>query len=128
MSTPIMINVSDEALRKAEQVARTTGRSLADVLAETLDSSLSLFEPSLEDRLPVNDMSSDEVLAQADSVMDHELAERHRVLLDRQQAGLLTEAENVELQGLLNVYQVGQLRKAQAMAEAVKRGLREPGQ
>ena len=48
-----------------------------------------------------------------------------RLRLDRQQAGELSDREGVELSALMQLYQVGLLRKAQALHEAVKRGLRE---
>ena len=38
----------------------------------------------------------------------------------------LSEAERYELLALLQIYQLGQLRKSEALAEAVKRGLQEP--
>jgi uncharacterized protein YnzC (UPF0291/DUF896 family) len=38
----------------------------------------------------------------------------------------LTEAERYELLALLRIYQLGQLRKSEALAEAVCRGLRSP--
>jgi uncharacterized protein YnzC (UPF0291/DUF896 family) len=38
----------------------------------------------------------------------------------------LTESERYELLALLHIYQLGQLRKSEALAEAVRRGLREP--
>jgi hypothetical protein len=44
-------------------------------------------------------------------------------LLDRQQAGILTDLEHSELQALMQIYQEGLLRKATALSEAVKRGL-----
>jgi hypothetical protein len=47
-------------------------------------------------------------------------------LLDQQQAGTLTEIEQVKLQTLMQVYQAGLLRKATALSEAVKRGLIAP--
>jgi hypothetical protein len=37
----------------------------------------------------------------------------------------LTEAEGYELFVLMSIYQMGQLKKSIALAEAVKRGLRE---
>ena len=51
---------------------------------------------------------------------------RLTVLLDRQQTGEFTEAERPESLALMQVYQEGLLRKAQALREAVQRGLREP--
>lgn len=47
-------------------------------------------------------------------------------LLDRQQAGLLTQAEQSTLQSLMQIYQEGLLRKGTALSEVVKRGLIEP--
>lgn len=47
-------------------------------------------------------------------------------LLNRQQAGGLTEIEQLELQALMQVYQIGLLRKATALSEAVKRKLIAP--
>ena len=53
-------------------------------------------------------------------------AENSSELLDRQQAGILTEAERPELWVLMQTYQFLLLRKAQALSEAVSRGLQEP--
>jgi len=49
---------------------------------------------------------------------------RLSMLLDHQQAGTLTSEERAELAALMQLYQVGLLRKAQALREAVRRGLR----
>lgn len=38
----------------------------------------------------------------------------------------LTEPERYELLALLQIYQLGQLRKSESLAKAVKRGLLEP--
>jgi hypothetical protein len=54
-------------------------------------------------------------------------SERMSELLDRQQTGLLAADEKPELWALLRVYELGQLRKAEALAEATRRGLRLPG-
>jgi hypothetical protein len=79
----------------------------------------------IEDDPPLGTWSDAEVLAAADSMMSPEDGERLSELLDRQQAGELTEAERPELTSLMQMYQVGQLRKARALAEAVRHGLRE---
>lgn len=46
-------------------------------------------------------------------------------LLDRQQAGVLTGDERVELNGLYQAYLRLWLRQSEALAEAVRRGLCE---
>jgi hypothetical protein len=47
-------------------------------------------------------------------------------LLDKQQAEQLTEAERPEVLALMHLSGEGPLLKAQALREAVRRGLREP--
>jgi hypothetical protein len=51
---------------------------------------------------------------------------RLSVLLQKQQERVLSAAEQTELLLLMQVYQEGVLRKAQALREAVRRGLRTP--
>lgn len=75
---------------------------------------------------PLAEASSEEVIALADLQMDPTQDQRLSTLLDRQQAGELHVEERVELVALMQMYQEGLLRRAQALAEAVRRGLREP--
>jgi hypothetical protein len=51
---------------------------------------------------------------------------RLSTLLHRQQTGELSDMERSEMLALMQVYLDGLLRKAQALREAVRRGLREP--
>ena len=67
-----------------------------------------------------------ELLALTDLQLPAAQDQRLSTLLDRQQAGALTEQERAELVALCQLYQEGLRRKAQALAEAVRRGLREP--
>ena len=46
--------------------------------------------------------------------------------MQKQQEGQLSDTERSELISLMQLYQDGLLRKAQALREAVRRGLREP--
>jgi hypothetical protein len=52
--------------------------------------------------------------------------QRLSILLHQQQAGSLTDAERPELTALMQAYQQQLLLKAQALREAVRRGLRGP--
>lgn len=72
------------------------------------------------------DLSDAEVLAAAEATLPAEQDKRLSALLARQQAGVLTDAEGAELAALMQLYQTGLLHKAQALREAVRRGLREP--
>ena len=71
-------------------------------------------------------MSDADVVALTELQLPPEQDRRLSVLLHRQQAGRLTESERPELGTLMQAYREGLLRKAQALEEAVRRGLREP--
>lgn len=71
-------------------------------------------------------MSDSEVLTISTSQMDPQQSRRFSQLLDKQQSGKLTAEEQPEIWTLMRIYQLGQLRKAEALAEAVRRGLRPP--
>jgi hypothetical protein len=123
MSTQVTLTLPDEVYRRASHMAQLTGRNVADVLAETIQAGLSPLGSRDEDLQPVSSLPDDRVLALSKSQMDKKPAHRMSQLLDRQQAGLVTETEQVELRALMQVYNEGFLRKTQALAEAVRRGL-----
>ena len=58
--------------------------------------------------------------------MDAAQNQRLGALQAKGKAEGLSAAERYELLALLQIYQLGQLRKSEALAEAVQRGLREP--
>ena len=74
----------------------------------------------------VSELSVEELLAVADSQMGPAQDQRFSELLHNQQAGMLTNDQSAELLVLMQIYQEGLLRKAQALNEAMRRGLREP--
>lgn len=126
MSKNITLTLPDDVLRRAELLAQRTRRPVAEILAEAV--SLSLNPPSADPDPPalMTDWSNAEVLAAADAEMPEQEDARTTELLDRQQAGTLTEAERAEKAALMERYQAGLLHKAQAPREAVRRGLRAP--
>ena len=71
-------------------------------------------------------LSDTAVLAIADLQLAPADDARLSVLLHAQQAGRLEGAERQELVALMQRYNEGLLRKAHALAEAVRRGLRPP--
>ena len=126
MGTRIEIILPDEVYRRAERLAQLVSRDIADVLTDTLTLSLPLVSPQTEIIHPVTELSDTEVLALTELQMTADQDRRLSTLLERQQAGQLSDSEGHELLALMQVYQEGLLRKAQALHEAVRRGLREP--
>jgi predicted DNA-binding protein len=126
MGTQITLTIPDETYQRAEHLAQLTGRNIADVLADTLDISLNAVRKGSFAGKAVAELSDAEVLELADSMMGKQQSARLSILLDKQQAGKLDSADAAELLDLMQHYQDGFLRKAQALKEAVQRGLRKP--
>ena len=126
MSTCITVTLPDDVYRSAERLAQLTSRDVADVLVDTLTLSLPSLSPSAVPVRAVEQLSDTEVLELTELQMEPEQDRRLSALLQRQQAGELSDAERPELLALMQYYQEALLRKAQALQEAVLRGLREP--
>lgn len=75
-------------------------------------------------QVPMIELCDEEVLVLAELQMQPDQDRRLSDLLHQQQAGMLSSVERPELVRLLQVCQEDTLRKAQAMQEAVRRGLR----
>ena len=125
MSTQVMVTLPDEVYRRVASLARLSGRRMSDVLADTIALSLPPLSPQADSAPPLSALPDEQVLALADAQMEPAQDQQLSRLLSQQQAGALTEAERSELFVLMQVYQERLLRRAQALHEAVQRGLRE---
>lgn len=126
MNTQITISLPEETYRRAQKLAQLTRRDIAAVMADTLSLSLPEFDMSTVKETAVADLSDEEVLTLANLEMDIADDKKLSRLLDKQQAGTLTEIERAELLKLMQLYQLSLLRKAEGLAEAVQRGLHPP--
>jgi hypothetical protein len=122
----ITLSLPDDVMRRAEVWAQRAGRPIAEVLADAIAQSLNPLGTPVEKELALSGWSDAEVLAGAETQMPPAEDERLSLLLDRQQADLLTSAERTELAALMQRYQEGLLHKARSLREAVRRGLRPP--
>ena len=126
MSAQVTVTLPDDIYRRAEHLAHLTGRDIAEVLADTIGLSLEPLGQQRAGDRAVADLSDGDVSALAESLMDPVQERRFGDLLDRQQAGCMTDEDRQALLALIQAYQDGLLRKAQALHEAVRRGLRLP--
>jgi predicted DNA-binding protein len=127
MTDQITVTLPTEILQRAERLARCTGRSVDQLLAETIELSLRPLGAASFPEEDIAEWPDERVLAAADDPglspgEDQRLSE----LLHHQQAGVLTNGDRLELTGLMEVYQTLLLRKARALREAVRRGLQPP--
>lgn len=127
MTTELRIKLPDKVYKRIERLAELAGHDEAETVALTLDSLLPPLRSELDSR-PIPALSDEDVLSTADSMMDTTLNARMSALLEKRNEFPLTEAEEAELEMLYDIYDVGQIRKAEAWVEVVKRGLREKPQ
>jgi predicted transcriptional regulator len=126
MSIPVTINLPDDIYHRAERFAVLSNQDLSSVLTDTIVHSLPSISSAL-DRMPsISSLTDPEIIALTQLEMESSEDTRLSKLLDKQQAGTLVENDSIELDGLMQIYREGLLRKATALAEAVKRGLMEP--
>ena len=124
VETQVTLALPDGLYRSATRLAAGAKRPVSSVLTDVLSAALGAWEMREE---PIQSRSDEQVLSSCNALMSTRQSERMSELLARQQAGELTIDERPELWTLLRVYESGQLRKAEALAEAVRRGLRSPG-
>jgi len=124
MNAQVTVDLPDDVLQRATRLAQLTSRKLSDVLVDALDLSLPALGQPETNAEPLTKLSDKAILALTQLEMSADSDSRLSDLLYKQQAGLLLEAERMEMARLMQIYQEGLLRKAQALAEAVRRGLR----
>jgi dsDNA-binding SOS-regulon protein len=112
------IEVSDRAMRSAAQLAAQSQQRVEDVLADWVD--------RLAVELPVEWLADDQVLALADLKLEAEQQEELSDLLAANREGVLDTQGQARLDELMHIYRQGMVRKAQALREAVRRGLHPP--
>ncbi len=126
MDIPVTINLPDDVYRRAERFAHLANRDLPSVLADTLTHSLPTISAEINTLPSISELSDRQVIALTQLEMEPAQDARLSELLDKQQSGTLNPKEPQELDTLMQSYREGLLRKATALAEAVKRGLIEP--
>ena len=126
MSQQVTLELPNELVGRAERLATLRGKSTQEVLTDALSDALPAVETLLGDCGPVASLSDDEVMQLSQGEMP--LAEDRRLstLLDTQQAGTLAPGEEDDLSALMRVYEASLVRQSEALAESVRRGLREP--
>lgn len=128
MQVEVTLNLPEQLVEGAKRFGAFTHQQAESVLADTLEMMSPLIEdsPDFFPHTPIPSLSDEEVLQLADSKMDELQNRRLGELQTKGKSFGLSPAEHYELLALLRIYQFGQLRKSEAMAEAVERDLRKP--
>jgi hypothetical protein len=115
MSRTVTLEISDSAVRQAQEAASRSDRWVEDVLAEWID--------RLASDPPLESLPNEEVLALCRSELEERLQGELSDLLAWQREGALKAGDEARLSELMGVYRRGLVRKAQALQVAVGRQL-----
>ncbi|MGH9843842.1 MAG: hypothetical protein ACREEM_34330 [Blastocatellia bacterium] len=128
MGVQVTLTLPERLVENARKFGQATQRGSEIVLADTLERLLMMIEDSPDTvfQHPVSALSDAEVLELANMKMDIVQNQRLGELFAKGKSSGLSIAERHEMAALMMIYQTGQLRKSEALAEAVQRGLREP--
>lgn len=118
MSQQITIEVSEQVLQHASQIAELNQQRVEDVLSTWLE--------TVVNEKPVEELSDDELLALTELKLTDKEQESLSNLLERNREGSIEEEEKRQLDNLMRTYERGLLRKSQALRIAVERGLLKP--
>ena len=124
MSTQLTLDLPENLVARAQSIALSAGQSVNDLLAESIELSLKPWGAVVEG--DIHQCGDEEVLNACGLELSKEDDRRLTELLQQQQAETLLGHEQAELASLMQVYQEGLARKAEALREAVRRGLRGP--
>ena len=128
MTIPIIINLPESLAASVQRLGEATAREISDVLLDTLEIVLPTLDNLSEMSINSNiaDISDEEVLELANLKMDVVQNQRLGELQAKGKNTGLTAGERYELLILMSLYQMGQLRKSEGLAEAIKRGIKTP--
>src|SRR5262249_271821 len=126
MSTQVVVTLSDDLYVQAQHWAALTHREVPQLLTEALALVLTPIGTPPSDVPPVATLADPEVLALAQVQMPPQQGHRLDQLLAQQGETTLTAEEQGELLAVMQVYQQLWGRQSEALAEAVRRGLRAP--
>ena len=126
MGMQVVLTLSDDLYERAKQWASRSQRDVPQTLTDALEIVLTPVPESLESEPAVTTMSDAEVLALTQVQMAPRQGRRLDDLLAMQREEPLAAPEQAELLALMQEYNRLWIRQSEALAEAVRRCLRQP--
>ena len=126
MSTQVTLTLPDDLYEHAKRWAAITQQDLSDTITAALAIVLTPMHTAPKLERPVSSLSDEDVLALSKAQMSPTQGRRLSKLMEKQREGTLAENERPELLALMQIYDQLWIRQSEALAEAVRRGLRKP--
>lgn len=115
------VNLSENAYQYISGIAQMTERTIDEVIEETFENQFAKEVEILKKSVAIS--SDQEVLELANFQMPEKQSNRLSRLLSKNNAGILSKLEKKELDDLMQINRLNDLRKAVGIAEALKRGI-----
>lgn len=128
MAIEVTLALPADLVENARRFGIATRRDVPTVLADALQMmwpTVNAASDVFDDR-PVESLSDNEVLSLSELKLTRSQQKRLGQLQRKGKEFGLTVKERQELLELMQIYEAGMLRKAEALAVAVERGLRKP--
>ena len=117
----VTLNLPDNIYRSFEQLAEKTSQPIGEVIAEKIQTNYWADDAEFERN--IFNLSDKDVLELANLKFSKQQDKRMSQLLENQRESRITTSEKIELEDLMGLYRMGNLRKSQGCLEAVRRGL-----
>ncbi len=117
----VTVEIPENIYQNVAQLAAKTNRQIDEIILDKLEEDFSVEDDGFEQ--DVSEWSDEDVLALANLKMPEAQSERMSELLDRGQAGQITNVEKSELQMYFEIFNNANFRKSCGIVEAVKRNL-----
>ena len=122
----ITLSLPEELVAKATNLAARSGKNLEEVLRDTLSLTFSAIDCQPEHSKPWSERTDSEVLQLCDLNLSAREDQQLTELLTKQRERHLTASEHTQLMALMRRHNDALLLKAEALREAVSRGLKPP--
>ncbi|MDI6792578.1 MAG: hypothetical protein QME81_06900 [bacterium] len=126
MGTQVTLTLPNDLYTRAERWATITRRELSETLTDVLSDVLKPICAAPDMEKPVSTLSDQEVVTLSKLQMAPTQGRRLDKLLEKQRESELADEERSKLLALMQTYEQLWIRQSEALAEAVRRGLREP--
>jgi len=115
MSESITLELSEPLVKKVKEIAALNRQGIEEMLIEWIDRTIN--------EIPIDSLPDEQVLTLCNLQMGAQQQSIFSDLQSRNSEGQLNAEEISKLNGLMQIYRHGSVRKAKAMQVAVMRGL-----
>lgn len=117
----VTVNLPDNIYRSFKQLAERTSQPIGEIIAEKIQVDSWGGESEFEENM--SNLTDEDILELANLKLSEQQDKRLSRLLENQRESRIETSEKIELEGLMGLYRMGNLRKPQGYLEAVRRGL-----